>query len=68
MTWEMNDRDKVRIQDFFSDSKLNHHLFQKLKPIGNYKFNHLINIQTFTLMCGPKLSLNKRDPTCEIFK
>ena len=65
----MNDRDKVRIQGFFSDSKLNHHLFQKLKPIKNYKFNHLINIKILPLMRGPKLSLNnKRNPTREIFK
>jgi hypothetical protein len=40
---EMNDRDNIRIWDFFSDFILNHHLFQKIKLIENSKFKHLIN-------------------------
>jgi hypothetical protein len=32
----------VQIQDFCSDTKLNHHLSQKIKLIIKYKFNHLI--------------------------
>jgi hypothetical protein len=42
----------VRTQDLCSDIRLNYHLFQKLKVIEKYKFNHLINILTVQLgMC-----------------
>jgi hypothetical protein len=43
---EMNDEDKIRILDLYSDTILNHHLSQKLKLIGEDKFNHLIYILT----------------------
>jgi hypothetical protein len=34
-------------------------LFQKIKLIGNDKFNHLINILTLSITCGLKLSFNR---------
>ena len=34
---------------------------------GNGEFNHLIIILTPSLVCGPKLPLNKCGPTHEIF-
>jgi hypothetical protein len=41
-------------------------LSQKFKLIRNSNFNNLINILMFPFTCGPKVSLNKGDPTCEI--
>jgi hypothetical protein len=41
------------------DIMLNHHLSQKFKLIGRDKFNHLIYILIFSLICGLKLSLNR---------
>jgi hypothetical protein len=44
LKWDVNSGDKVRTQDLCSDIMLNHQLSQKLKLIGNEKFNHLILI------------------------
>ena len=52
---------------------LNHHLFQKFKPIRNYKINHLINILTlhtffklFNVLCEDRdcSVLGKQIPKC----
>ena len=41
---------------------LNYQLSQKLKLLGNGKFNHLTIILTLPLTCGPKLPLSKWGP------
>jgi hypothetical protein len=46
---------------------INYHLSQKLKLLGNGKFNHLTIILTLPLTYGPRLPLNKLCPTCTIF-
>ena len=40
---------------------------QKLKLLGNGEFNHLTNILTLSLTCGPRLPLNDWGPTRGIF-
>jgi hypothetical protein len=45
----IDDRDTVQIQDLCSDTILYHQLFQKLKLIGNDKFNYLANTLTHLL-------------------
>jgi hypothetical protein len=42
----VNNGDKVRTHDLYSNIMLNHHLSQKLKLIGRGEFNHLIYILT----------------------
>ena len=49
----MNNKDKVQIQDIYSDIMLNHYLSQKLKLLGNSNFNHLINILTLIKALDP---------------
>jgi hypothetical protein len=49
----VNNKDKVQIQDIYSDTKLNHYLSQKLKLTKNSNFNHLINTLTLTEALNP---------------
>lgn len=46
----MNNVYKVRIQNFSSDTILNHHLFKKLKLVGRDGFDHLTYILTCSML------------------
>jgi hypothetical protein len=47
----------IEIHDFWFDTMLNHHLSQKLKLIGNGKFNHLIHALTIVEYSHPVLCI-----------
>ena len=53
---------EVKLGISYSDTMLNYRLSQKLKLLGNGKFNHSTISLTLPLTCGLKLPLNKWGP------